>query len=86
MIYLAGDKHQVSFSWLSLVADNTASVLAGIRHRYRTAKQRRALAALSLVELKDIGYPTIEPLASGLERVAGEAPRWPRRGGSLDRG
>lgn len=37
-----------------------ATLFAGLRRRYQDAMQRRALAGLSMSELKDFGYPADE--------------------------
>ncbi|RUU04467.1 hypothetical protein EOD23_16640 [Mesorhizobium sp. USDA-HM6] len=42
------------------LAANIAMIFAGLRLRYQDAVQRRALAGLSMTELKDFGYPADE--------------------------
>jgi hypothetical protein len=47
---------------MAAFAHLAAAVLSDFQQRYRAARQRRALATLSLSGLKDLGYPTIEDL------------------------
>ncbi|AZO37176.1 hypothetical protein EOA27_15630 [Mesorhizobium sp. M2A.F.Ca.ET.037.01.1.1] len=48
-------------TWLAgTLATNIAMVFAGLQRRYQVARRRRALAGLSMSELKDFGYPVDE--------------------------
>ncbi|AZO74173.1 MULTISPECIES: hypothetical protein [unclassified Mesorhizobium] len=59
------------------LAANIATIFAGVRRRRQDAAQRRALASLSMPELKDFGYPADEApadIAARGGRTAGHRP------------
>lgn len=58
------------------LAAKIALIFAGFQRRYQDAMQRRALAGLSISELKDFGYPADEAPADAAarSRTAGRRP------------
>ncbi|AZO11809.1 MULTISPECIES: DUF1127 domain-containing protein [unclassified Mesorhizobium] len=60
MTYISLRTFQPTTRHAGTFAANIATVLAALRRRYRDAMQRRALAGLSMPELKDLGYPADE--------------------------
>lgn len=60
MTYASIRTLQPTTRFAGALATNIALVLAGLQCRYRDAMRRRALAALSISDLKDFGYPADE--------------------------
>ena len=60
MTYISLRTFQPTSRFAGTLAVHVATVFAGLRRRYRDAMQRRALAGLSISELKDFGYPADE--------------------------
>ncbi|RUW24690.1 hypothetical protein [Mesorhizobium sp. M4B.F.Ca.ET.013.02.1.1] len=58
------------------LAAHVATAFAGLRRWYQDAMQRRALAGLSISDLKDFGYPVDEAPAdvAARGRIAGRSP------------
>ncbi len=60
MTYISLSTFQPTSRLAGTLAARGAIVFATLRRRYRDAMQRRALAGLSMPELKDLGYPVDE--------------------------
>ena len=60
MTYISLSSFQPTSRLAGTLATNVATIFAGLRRRYQDAMQRRALAGLSMSELKDFGYPADE--------------------------
>ncbi|PBC10320.1 hypothetical protein [Mesorhizobium sp. WSM3859] len=60
MAYISIRAFQPTTRFAGTLATNIAIVFAGLQRRYQDARQRRALAGLSISELKDFGYPVDE--------------------------
>ena len=76
MTYISLRTFQPTSRFAGTLAAHIAIVVAGLRRRYRDAMQRRALAGLSMPELKDLGYPADEAPAdvAARGRIAGHSP------------
>ncbi|MDX8468722.1 hypothetical protein RFM26_23730 [Mesorhizobium sp. VK23B] len=60
MTYISIRTFQPTTRLAGTLAASIAMIFAGLRRRYQDAMQRRALAGLSISELKDFGYPADE--------------------------
>ncbi|RWB58813.1 hypothetical protein [Mesorhizobium sp.] len=60
MTYISLRTFQPTTRRAGTLAANIAMIFVGLRRRYQDAMQRRALAGLSMSELKDFGYPADE--------------------------
>ncbi|RWM30918.1 hypothetical protein [Mesorhizobium sp.] len=60
MTYISLRTFQPTSRFAGTLATHIATVFTGFRRRYQDAMQRRALAGLSMPELKDFGYPVDE--------------------------
>jgi len=76
MTYISLRTIQPTSRFAGTLATRVATVFAGLRRRYQDAMQRRALAGLSMSELKDFGYPADEAPADVAARgpIAGRNP------------
>lgn len=57
MTYISLRTFQPTSRFAGTLGAHVTTVVAGLRRRYQDAMQRRALAGLSISELKDFGYP-----------------------------
>ena len=75
MTYISLRTFQPTSRFASTFAAHVATAVAGLRRQYRDAMQRRALAGLSISELKDFGYPAEEAPAevAARGRIAGRS-------------
>lgn len=60
MAYISHRTFQPTLRFTGSLARQTALAFAGIRSRYQAFRRRRELAGLSMLELKDFGYPVDE--------------------------
>ncbi|MDX8522148.1 hypothetical protein [Mesorhizobium dulcispinae] len=60
MTYISLRTFQPTSRFVGTLAASIAMIFAGLRRRFQDAMQRRALAGLSIPELKDFGYPVDE--------------------------
>lgn len=60
MTYISLSTFQPTSRFAGTLAARGAAIFAGLHRRYQHAMQRRALAGLSVPELKDLGYPVDE--------------------------
>jgi uncharacterized protein YjiS (DUF1127 family) len=77
MTYISLSTFQPTSRSTGKLAAQAATVFRGLLRRYQDARQRRALAGLSIPELKDIGYPADAApadIAAG-GRIAGYRPQ-----------
>ncbi|MDX8495977.1 hypothetical protein RFN29_31010 [Mesorhizobium sp. VK22B] len=76
MTYISLRTFQPTSRFAGTLAAHAATVFAGLLRRYQDAMQRRALAGLSIPELKDLGYPADEAPAdvAARGRIAGRRP------------
>ena len=75
MTYISLRTFQPTPRFAGSLPAHVATVIAGLRRRYQDAMQRRALAGLSISELKDFGYPADEAPAdvAARGRIAGRS-------------
>ncbi|MDX8482976.1 hypothetical protein RFN28_31630 [Mesorhizobium sp. VK24D] len=76
MTYISLRTFQPTSRFAGTLATHIVTVFAGLRCRYQDAMRRRALAGLSIPELKDFGYPADEAPAdvAARGRIAGRRP------------
>ncbi|TIU32668.1 MAG: hypothetical protein E5W38_11940 [Mesorhizobium sp.] len=76
MTYISLRTFQPTTRRAGTLATNIATIFVGLRRRYQDATQRRALAGLSMPELKDLGYPADEAPAdvAARGRITGRRP------------
>lgn len=63
MAYISLRTFQPKLHAAGPLSRHAALAFAGLWSRYQAFRQRRQLAGLSMLELKDIGYPVDEPPA-----------------------
>ena len=63
MAYISLRTFQPKFHVTDRLSRHAVLAFAGLWSRYQAFRQRRQLAGLSMLELKDIGYPVDEPPA-----------------------
>jgi len=78
MTYISLRTFQPTSRFSGTLAAQAATIFAELRRRYQDAKQRRALAGLSITDLKDFGYPADEAPAEVAARGRAVGHRPPR--------